>query len=344
MINADGTNLQNLTNHPAYDWGPAWSPDGTKIAFASDRDGNVEIYVMNADGTNPRNLTNHPADDGELLWSRPAWSPDGMKIAFTSMRDGNAEIYVMAADGTNPRNLTHHPAQDDMPAWSPLGPGPGSPQVVHFPDPNLEAAVREALNKPTGDITTEDMATLTSLDAKGRGIVDLSGLEYAVNLHKLILVDNQISDISPLAGLIKLEYLDLAANQIGDIFPLVANHGIGAGDHVDLRWNYLDVVTPSSQAWQNIQKLLNRGVEVLYQPQRDDVVPEWRRDLQPGDILVCRSPNSPFLFIAPLMDWTHVGLYVGEGKVIEAVWSPNSHAPRGVVETSIELVAQSCAN
>ena len=63
---------------------PAWSPDGTKIAFTSNRDGNYEIYTMNADGTGQTSLTNNAAYDFD-----PAWSPDGTKIAFTSDRDGN---------------------------------------------------------------------------------------------------------------------------------------------------------------------------------------------------------------------------------------------------------------
>ena len=73
-MNADGTNPTNLTNHPAKDSGPDWSPDGLQIAFTSDRDRkddgtkNVEIYVMNADGTNPINLTNHPARDSSPSW------------------------------------------------------------------------------------------------------------------------------------------------------------------------------------------------------------------------------------------------------------------------------------
>ena len=70
VMDADGSNLTNLTNNPAYDWLPVWSPDGSRIAFVSDRDGNWEIYVVDADGSNLTNLTNNPADD--LL---PAWSP-----------------------------------------------------------------------------------------------------------------------------------------------------------------------------------------------------------------------------------------------------------------------------
>ncbi len=115
MINADGTNLINLTNHPADDFDPSWSPDGTKITFVSIRDLNEEIYVMNADGTNPVRLTSHPATD-----RYPYWSPDGTKIAFASNRNGNYEIYVMDTNGSNPVNLTNHPAGDFLPAWSPF--------------------------------------------------------------------------------------------------------------------------------------------------------------------------------------------------------------------------------
>ena len=80
----------NLTNNAAVDQVPSWSPDGTKIAFSSERDGNHEIYVMNTNGSNPTNLTNNAAVD-----QMPSWSPDGTKIVFTSDRDGNYEIYVM---------------------------------------------------------------------------------------------------------------------------------------------------------------------------------------------------------------------------------------------------------
>ncbi len=93
-------------------------------------------------------------------------------------------------------------------------------EIVTFPDPNLETAVREALNKPTGDITSEDMASLTLLDASNRDIVNLTGLEYAINLDRLTLWQNQISDLSPLAGLTKLTKLKLYRNQIVDISPI----------------------------------------------------------------------------------------------------------------------------
>ena len=93
-------------------------------------------------------------------------------------------------------------------------------QVVHFADLNLEMAVREALKNHEGSITADDMARLIELNTAARGITDLSGLEYAVNLQSLDLGQNQISDISPLAKLANLEKLALWDNHINDIAPL----------------------------------------------------------------------------------------------------------------------------
>lgn len=116
LINADGTDIKNLTNHPASDTDPAWSPDGSAIAFASDRDGSQNIYRMNADGSDVRQLTR-----GTEKSYMPTWSPDGKKIAFSrNWRGGDPRIFVMDADGSNQMNLTpSRPAYD--PAWSPDG-------------------------------------------------------------------------------------------------------------------------------------------------------------------------------------------------------------------------------
>jgi Tol biopolymer transport system component len=118
VMNADGSGQTNISNNPATDSHPDWSPDGTKIAFGTNRDGNEEIYVMNADGSGQTRLTNTEPGVGDYY---PDWSPDGTKITFMSTRDGNGEIYVMNADGSNPTRLTNNPWEDELPAWSPDG-------------------------------------------------------------------------------------------------------------------------------------------------------------------------------------------------------------------------------
>src|SRR6266487_612528 len=114
VMQADGSGRRQLTYDPGPQFDPAWSPGGNKIAFASDREGQLKIYLINPDGTGLVRLTQ---GEGEY----PSWSPDGKKIAFASSRDGNYEIYVMNADGSNQTRLTNNPAYDMYPAWSPDG-------------------------------------------------------------------------------------------------------------------------------------------------------------------------------------------------------------------------------
>jgi len=100
------------------------------------------------------------------------------------------------------------------------GCGPAANPGVTFPDPNLEAAIREALTNPSGPIYAAELAGLTRLQASSKGIENLSGLQYCTNLTSLSLGSNEISDISPLGDLINLTDLNLESNQISDISPL----------------------------------------------------------------------------------------------------------------------------
>lgn len=116
IMDADGANAVNLTNHPSSDRHPAWSPDGNSIAFASRRDDNVfDIYVMDVESRAVTRLTNQGSN------TRPAWSPDGARIAFVSDRYGDKDIMVMNADGSRQIQLTVDVHIDDQPSWSPDG-------------------------------------------------------------------------------------------------------------------------------------------------------------------------------------------------------------------------------
>jgi Tol biopolymer transport system component/formylglycine-generating enzyme required for sulfatase activity/DNA-directed RNA polymerase subunit RPC12/RpoP len=132
-----------------------------KIAFASDRDGNYEVYIMNEDGNGVRRLTNNTDVD-----AFPSWSPDGKKIAFESRRDGNPEIYVMNSNGTEQRNLTNSTPWDQFPSWSP----DGQNIVFHsLRDENHEIYTMNSDGselKRLTDNSTHDMCPLWSPDGK----------------------------------------------------------------------------------------------------------------------------------------------------------------------------------
>jgi len=121
VMNLDGSDQIPLTDRRTGSGSghPAFSPDGRKIAFTSNRDGNNEIYVMNADGSAQTRLTSDPAAD-----QFPAFSPDGRKVAFMSTRAGDSfdtEIYIMNADGSGVTRLTANSSFDNEPAFSPDG-------------------------------------------------------------------------------------------------------------------------------------------------------------------------------------------------------------------------------
>jgi Tol biopolymer transport system component len=150
--------MVRLTNNLARDTAPAWSPDGQRIAFTSDRDNraSADVYLMNADGSGVERITDDLANwapqfspDGQRLavqvsrdvvvvdladgsrtqlthqpqnGMNPAWSPDGTRIAFVTTRNGRAEIFTMNADGTDPRSLVTMAAGSVIdPRWSPDG-------------------------------------------------------------------------------------------------------------------------------------------------------------------------------------------------------------------------------
>jgi Tol biopolymer transport system component len=115
LVDDRGDHRIRLTDDPANDYSPEWSPDGRTIAFRTNRDGNHEIYAMDWNGANPRNLTR---DRGEQR--SPAFSPDGRTIAYASAGEDGFDIWLMDADGGNPRRLAGH-GLDEYPTFSPDG-------------------------------------------------------------------------------------------------------------------------------------------------------------------------------------------------------------------------------
>ncbi len=130
-IGVNGANENDLTRNPGVDSTmPAWSPDGTQIAFASNQAGDYDIFILPLAGAQgqtqpsgsvelsdePINLTNQAGKD-----LRPTWSPDGGQLAFESDRSGQWQVWLMASDGSSQRQLTNGSADSGNPAWSPDG-------------------------------------------------------------------------------------------------------------------------------------------------------------------------------------------------------------------------------
>ncbi len=130
VMNADGTNVVQLTDNEVGESTPSFTPDGLFIVYASEEDGNPEVFIMRADGSDKRNLTRHPGADGH-----PRVSNNGERIFFNSNRssdpasfargtmerDQNHEIYSMTLAGENIRRITDLPDWDTYPAPSPDG-------------------------------------------------------------------------------------------------------------------------------------------------------------------------------------------------------------------------------
>jgi len=184
-------------------------------------------------------------------------NPSGSALVYSTYLGGRQADggYGIAVDSWGNAYITGYTYSDDFPTQDPLQPnygggwrdvfvakiGEANGQVVDFPDPNLEQAIREAINKPTGDIYDTDLIGLTSLNAEQRGIANLEGIQHCVDLTILYLYENEIVDISPLAGLTNLTILWLIINQIVDISPLA---GLTNLTWLDLRGNEIVDISP----------------------------------------------------------------------------------------------------
>jgi Tol biopolymer transport system component len=116
-IGIDGSNSVKLTDNPARDYLPKYSPDGKIIVFSSERDGNIQLYTINSSGENVKRLMKNEFTD-----NYGSFSPDGLNIIFNSNRGGSSDIYAVSADGsTEPENLTNNSTGNYEPFYSPDG-------------------------------------------------------------------------------------------------------------------------------------------------------------------------------------------------------------------------------
>jgi Tol biopolymer transport system component len=156
-MRADGGNRERITEelgNPSSPSGlffqvePAWSPDGSRIAFSSKREGSFDIYSMSADGRETQRLTREAGDESD-----PSWSPDGKRLVFSR---APGDLYLMEADGTGAQPLLTYGARDTQPAWSPNG------RWIAFVRKTAGTSIRELwLVRPEGT----GLRRLTSLEA-----------------------------------------------------------------------------------------------------------------------------------------------------------------------------------
>lgn len=156
-IKPDGTELRSLTVIPGSDFDPAWSPDGERIAFASERDGKKEIYVLTVDSGAVTRLTDSPVG---IENTQPSWSPDGKQIVYTVKRLEAFQVWVMSATGRDNAQLVRsgQTLWDYLPFWSTDGTtiffnqrnlGPGRPWLMSIPFADFTAREPVKLNLPT---------------------------------------------------------------------------------------------------------------------------------------------------------------------------------------------------
>ncbi|HEX5695956.1 MAG TPA: hypothetical protein VFZ15_06190, partial [Acidimicrobiia bacterium] len=188
-MNADGSDPRTLYEGESIFHHAAWSPDGSMIAFSTDTDGQVDLFLVPGDGGEPTRLT----DDEFFDWG-PSWSPDGSSVVFVSDRDGSPGLYLVPSAGGEPTRLTNDPGFEGAPAWSPDG------EWIAF-ETNANGSSDIALIRPDGseevDLTADDASDVApEWSPDGSQIVFASDRGGEFDLY---LMAGDGSDVEPVA-------------------------------------------------------------------------------------------------------------------------------------------------
>src|SRR5881398_1440025 len=206
--------LRKIMDDTAVATEPAFSPDGSRIAFTSTRDGQPEIYIMDADGTNASRLTNSPGLDGD-----PSFSPDGQAVVFHSQRTGHRQIYLQPITSSVAVPLTQEPADNSQPSMSPDG------EVIAFVsnrdgNNHIWLMAKDGTNQRPFTRGPQGKESVPHFLRDGTLAYLVEQKEGGRTSTQVVKADVTTGKVAPLAGT-DLMVTDFAVSGVGDLLGLV---------------------------------------------------------------------------------------------------------------------------
>jgi Tol biopolymer transport system component len=206
--------LRKIMDDTAVATEPAFSPDGSRIAFTSTRDGQPEIYIMDADGTSAGRLTNSPGADGDA-----SFAADGQAVVFHSQRTGHRQIFLQPITSSDAVQLTQEPADNSQPTVSPDGEtiafvsnreGNNHVWLMSKDGSNQRPLTRGQQSKETAPHFLRDGSLAYLLEQK----------ESGRTVTQVVKVDLPTGKVTPLSG-VDLVVADFTVSPAGDLLGLV---------------------------------------------------------------------------------------------------------------------------